>query len=224
MRIRMLKLYGFDVSNYFNMIKLALAHKELDYEVVTVYPNQEPEFLAKSPMGKVPALETEDGIIVETNIILEYLDAKYPDKPLYPADPFAQARVKELVKFIELYLELPARRCHPEAFFGGKVSDETRKEVKRALFRGMTGLNRLASFSPYVAGDEFSAADIMFLYSVDLASGVAYKLFDIDLLDGSQGAKNLMAKLNELPEVQKIAADRKVANKAFVEYVTSFQK
>ncbi|WP_041714621.1 glutathione S-transferase family protein [Paraglaciecola sp. T6c] len=220
----MLKLYGFDVSNYFNMIKLALAHKELDYEVVTVYPNQEPEFLAKSPMGKVPALETEDGIIVETNIILEYLDAKYPDKPLYPADPFAQARVKELVKFIELYLELPARRCHPEAFFGGKVSDETRKEVKRALFRGMTGLNRLASFSPYVAGDEFSAADIMFLYSVDLASGVAYKLFDIDLLDGSQGAKNLMAKLNELPEVQKIAADRKVANKAFVEYVTSFQK
>lgn len=220
----MLKLYGFDVSNYFNMIKLALAHKGLDYEVVTVYPNQEPEFLAKSPMGKVPALETEDGIIVETNIILEYLDAKYPDKPLYPADPFAQARVKELVKLMELYLELPARRCHPEAFFGGKVSDETRKEVKRALFRGMTGLNRLASFSPYVAGDQFSAADIMFLYSVDLASGVAYKLFDIDLFDGSQGAKNLMAKLNELPEVQKIAADRKAANKAFVEYVTSFQK
>ena len=220
----MLKLYGFDVSNYFNMIKLALAHKGLDYEVVNVYPNQEPEFLAKSPMGKVPALETEDGIIVETNIILEYLDAKYPDKPLYPADPFAQARVKELVKFMELYLELPARRCHPEAFFGGKVSDETRKEVKRALFRGMTGLNRLASFSPYVAGDQFSAADIMFLYSVDLASGVAYKLFDIDLFDGSQGAKNLMAKLNELPEVQKIAADRKAANKAFVEYVTSFQK
>ncbi|MAD16945.1 MAG: glutathione S-transferase [Alteromonadaceae bacterium] len=220
----MLKLYGFDVSNYFNMIKLALAHKGLDYEVVTVYPNQEPEFLAKSPMGKVPALETEDGIIVETNIILEYLDAKYPDKPLYPVDPFAQARVKELVKFVELYLELPARRCHPEAFFGGKVSDETRKEVKRALFRGMTGLNRLASFSPYVAGDQFSAADIMFLYSVDLASGVAYKLFNIDLFDGSQGAKNLMAKLNELPEVQKIAADRKAANKAFVEYVTSFQK
>ncbi|MGY0583831.1 MAG: glutathione S-transferase family protein [Paraglaciecola chathamensis] len=220
----MLKLYGFDVSNYFNMIKLALAHKGLNYEVVNVYPNQEPEFLAKSPMGKVPALETEDGIIVETNIIMEYLDAKYPDKPLYPADPFAQARVKELVKFMELYLELPARRCHPEAFFGSKVSDETRKEVKRALFRGMTGLNRLASFSPYVAGDAFSAADIMFLYSVDLAAGVAHKLYEVDLLDGSTGAKNLMAKLNELPEVQKIAADRKAANKAFVEYVTSFQK
>ena len=217
----MLKLYGFDVSNYFNMIKLALAHKGLDYEVVNVYPNQEPEFLAKSPMGKVPALETEDGIIVETNIIMEYLDAKYPDKPIYPADPFAQARVKELVKFMELYLELPARRCHPEAFFGSKVSDETRKEVKRALFRGMTGLNRLASFSPYVAGDAFSAADIMFLYSVDLAAGVAHKLYEVDLLDGSTGAKNLMAKLNEL---QKIAADRKAANKAFVEYVTSFQK
>ncbi|WP_339771817.1 glutathione S-transferase [uncultured Paraglaciecola sp.] len=220
----MLKLYGFDVSNYFNMIKLALYRKGLDYEVEIVYPNQEPEFLAKSPMGKVPALETDDGIIVETNIIMEYLDAKYPDKPLYPSNPFAQARVKELVKFIELYLELPARRCHQEAFFGSKVSDETRKDVKRALFRGITGLNRLASFSPYVAGEEFSAADIMFLYSVDLASSVAKKLYDIDLLEGSNGAKALMAKLNELPEVQKIAEDRKVANKAFVEYVTSFQK
>tara|TARA_R110001632_G_scaffold45640_4_gene116188 strand:+ start:56483 stop:57145 length:663 start_codon:yes stop_codon:yes gene_type:complete len=220
----MLKLYGFDVSNYFNMIKLALYRKGLDYEVEIVYPNQEPEFLAKSPMGKVPALETDDGIIVETNIIMEYLDAKYPDKPLYPSDPFAQARVKELVKFIELYLELPARRCHQEAFFGSKVSDETRKDVKRALFRGITGLNRLASFSPYVAGEEFSAADIMFLYSVDLASSVAKKLYDIDLLEGSNGAKALMTKLNELPEVQKIAEDRKVANKAFVEYVTSFQK
>tara|TARA_R110000744_G_scaffold5902_5_gene20800 strand:- start:1297 stop:1917 length:621 start_codon:yes stop_codon:yes gene_type:complete len=206
------------------MIKLALYRKGLDYEVEIVYPNQEPEFLAKSPMGKVPALETDDGIIVETNIIMEYLDAKYPDKPLYPSNPFAQARVKELVKFIELYLELPARRCHQEAFFGSKVSDETRKDVKRALFRGITGLNRLASFSPYVAGEEFSAADIMFLYSVDLASSVAKKLYDIDLLEGSNGAKALMAKLNELPEVQKIAEDRKVANKAFVEYVTSFQK
>lgn len=51
-----------------------------------------------------------------------------------------------------------------------------------------------------------------------------HKLYEVDLLDGSTGAKNLMAKLNELPEVQKIAADRKAANKAFVEYVTSFQK
>lgn len=220
----MLKLHGFNVSNYFNMIKLALSHKDLDYEVETVYPNQEPEFLAKSPMGKVPALETDDGIIVETNIIMEYLDARYPDNPLYPSDPYQQARVKELVKFMELYLELPARRCHPEAFFGASVSDETRKDVKRALYKGMEGLTRLADFSPYVAGERFSAADIMFLYSLDLAAAVAHKLFDMDLLALAPGAKELMAKLNQLESVKQIAAQRKEAQTAFNKYIANLQK
>ena len=220
----MLTLYGFDVSNYYNMIKLAMAHKGLEYQVVTTYPNQDPAFLAKSPMGKVPALETDDGIIVETNIIMEYLDARYPDKLLYPADPYAQARVKELVKFIELYIELPARRCHSEAFFGASVSEETRKEVKKALYKGMEGLTRLAQFSPYVAGNSFSAADIMFLYAVDLACAVARKLFDVDLLALAPGAKELMAKLNQLENVKQIAAQRKEAQGAFSKYVASLQK
>ncbi|MFT6899464.1 MAG: glutathione S-transferase [Paraglaciecola sp.] len=220
----MLTLYGFDVSNYYNMLKLAMAHKGLEYQVVTVYPNQDPAFLAKSPMGKVPALETEDGLIVETNIIMEYLDARYPQKPLYPRDPYQQARVKELVKFIELYLELPARRCHPQAFFGTPVSDETRKDVKRALYKGMEGLSRLAKFSPYVAGDSFSAADIMFLYAVDLAAAVAHKLFDVDLLALTPGAKELMTKLNQLDSVKQIAAQRKEAQVAFSKYIAGLQK
>jgi glutathione S-transferase len=67
---KMLTLYGFDVSNYFNMIKLALSIKGLEYETVTVYPNQSEDYLTKSPMGKVPALETDQGILTETNVIL----------------------------------------------------------------------------------------------------------------------------------------------------------
>ncbi|MFQ3237520.1 MAG: glutathione S-transferase [Paraglaciecola sp.] len=220
----MLTLYGFDVSNYYNMLKLALAYKELDYKKVIIYPNQDPAFLAKSPMGKVPALETEDGMIVETSIIMEYLDAQYPQNPLYPSDPYQQARVKELVKFIELYLELPARRCHPQAFFGKPVSDETRKDVKRALYKGMEGLSRLAKFSPYVAGDSFSAADIMFLYAVDLSAAVAHKLFDVDLLALAPGAKELMAKLNQLETVKQIATERKQAQGAFSKYIADLPK
>jgi len=220
----MLTLYGFDVSNYYNMLKLTMAHKGLEYQVVSIYPNQDPAFLAKSPMGKVPALETEDGMLVETNIIMEYLDARYPQNPLYPRDPYQLARVKELVKFIELYLELPARRCHPQAFFGTPVSDETRKDVKRALYKGMEGLSRIAEFSPYVAGDRFSAADIMFLYAVDLAAAVAHKLFDMDLLDLAPGAKELMAKLNQLETVKQIAAERKEAQVAFSKYIAGLQK
>ena len=220
----MLKLYGFDVSNYYNMLKLAMASKGLEHDIEAVYPNQTPEYLKRSHMGKVPALETEHGMLAETNIIMEYLDAAYPDKPLYSGDVFQQAKIKEMVKLCELYLELPARRCHPEVFFGGKVSDETKKEVKRALLKGIEGLARVAKFSPYLAGNEFTAADITFLYTADLAAGVAHKLFDIDLLALAPGAKELMVLLNEREDVKQIAEDRKEANVAFKKYVAGLQK
>jgi glutathione S-transferase len=217
----MLTLYGFGVSNYFNMLQLALAIKGIEYKTVTLYPNQSDEYLSKSPMGKVPALETEEGILIETNVILEYLDDHYPDKPLYPGNSFEKAKIRELVKMTELYLELPARRCHPEVFFGQKVDDLTKKEAKRALCKGIKGLARCAKFSPYLVGDQLTAADIVFLFSADLASVVANKLFGLDLFEMAPGAKQLMTKLNQREDVMKIAEDRKIANVEFKKYIAS---
>jgi glutathione S-transferase len=215
----MLKLYGFDVSNYYNMIKLAMALKGIEYEAVTTYPNQTPEYLAISPTGKVPALQTEQGVLVETNVILEYLDEIAPQSPLYPTEPFARAKVKELVKLIELYIELPARRCHTEAFWGVPVDENTKKEVKRALFNGAQSLARAADFAPFIAGDTLTAADIMFLYSMDLAAPVAKKLFDVDLYEHAPGSKTLMETLKAMPEVEQIEKDKRAAAPAFNAYL-----
>jgi glutathione S-transferase len=217
----MLTLYGFGVSNYFNMIKLALAIKGVEYKTVILYPNQSAEYLSKSPMGKVPALETEQGVLTETNVILEYLDDTYPDKPLYPSNSFEKAKVRELLKMTELYLELPARRCHPEVFFGQTVNELTKKETKRALCKGIEGMARCARFSPYLAGEQLTAADIVFLYSADLAAVVADKLFGLDLLEMAPGAKQLMAELNKREDVMIIAQDRKLANIDFKKYIAS---
>jgi glutathione S-transferase len=70
----MLKLHGFPVSNYTNMVELALREKELPFEYVMTIPEQTPEFLAKSPRGKVPVLGTPQGFINETMAILQYLE------------------------------------------------------------------------------------------------------------------------------------------------------
>lgn len=215
----MLTLYGFDVSNYYNMIKLALALKGIEYKTVMTYPNQSAEYLAICPTGKVPALQTEQGVLVESNVILEYLDEIEPSVPLIFGNAYERARIRELSKMVELYLELPARRCHHEAFWGVPVADVTKKEVKRALQVGIQSLARAASFSPYLAGDRLSAADIMFFYSADLASTVAKKLYDIDLLAQAPGAKELMQTLNSLPEAQQILSDKKAAQPAFNEYL-----
>jgi glutathione S-transferase len=196
-----------------------MALKGIGYEAVMTYPNQTPEYLAISPTGKVPALQTDQGVLIETNVILEYLDEISPQTPLYPTEPFAKAKVKELVKLIELYIELPARRCHTEAFWGVPVDDITKKEVKRALFNGAQALARAAEFSPYIAGDTLTAADIMLLYSMDLAAPVAKKLFDVDLYEHAPGSKALMDRLKAMPEVQQIETDKRVAAPAFSAYL-----
>jgi glutathione S-transferase len=95
-----LKLHGFTVSNYFNMVKMALIEKGIDFEFVDVRPNQEGNFLAKSPMGKVPCLETDDGFISETNVIFEYLEDLGQGVALLPASAYEKAKVRELVKVL----------------------------------------------------------------------------------------------------------------------------
>ena len=114
----MLKLYGFSVSNYYNMVKLALLEKGLPFEEVTFYPAQTAESLAISPRGKVPVLGVDAGFINETAIILEYLEQTQKGTPLLPSDPFERAQVLAIAKEIELYIELPGRACYGEAFFG----------------------------------------------------------------------------------------------------------
>jgi glutathione S-transferase len=204
-----LKLHGFTVSNYFNMVKMALIEKGIDFEFVDVRPNQEGNFLAKSPMGKVPCLETDDGFISETNVIFEYLEDLGQGVALLPASAYEKAKVRELVKEIELYSELPARTCFAEAFFGGTVSDEVKEKAKANLVKGIEALQRNGKFTPYVAGDSFTYADIMFMYSVNLAGAASKRVLGMNLLENFPQMKELMTLIGGRESAKKIAADQK---------------
>ena len=132
----MLKLYGFPVSNYVNMVNLALLEKGVPFDYVLTIPDQSPEFLAKSPRGKVPCLETPQGFITEASVILEYLEETVAGKALLPEAPFERAQVRALMKEIELYIELPARACFGEAFFGAILTDAIKLKARDELVAG----------------------------------------------------------------------------------------
>jgi glutathione S-transferase len=217
----MLKLYGFSVSNYYNMVKLALLEKGLPFEEVTFYPAQTPESLAISPRGKVPVLGVDAGFINETAIILEYLEQTQKGTPLLPSDPFGRAQVLAIAKEIELYIELPGRACYGEAFFGMTLPDAIKEKTKTELLLGFAALGRHGKFDPYVAGDSLSIADLYFLYSVPLACAVGQKLFGIDLLAELPQAKALLERLEQNPHVQKIAADKEAAMPAFLAMIAA---
>ena len=217
----MLKLYGFSVSNYYNMVKLALLEKGLPFEEVTFYPTPTPESLAISPRGKVPVLGVDAGFINETAIILEYLEQTQKGTPLLPSDPFERAQVLAIAKEIELYIELPGRACYGEAFFGMTLPDAIKEKTKTELLLGFAALGRHGKFAPYVAGDSLSIADLYFLYSVPLACAVGHKLFGIDLLAEMPQAKALLERLEQNPHVQKVAADKEAAMPAFLAMIAA---
>jgi glutathione S-transferase len=212
----MLKLHGFPVSNYTNMVQLALLEKGVPFEYVTTFPDQRETTLAKSPRGKVPFLETPQGYLSETSAILDYLEERGEGRPLLPADTFARAQVRALMREIELYIELPGRTCYAEVFFGASVPDAIKARARDELAAGFATLQRHGKFAPYVAGDQFTLADIVFLYSVELANTVARKLFDLDPLGEMPAARALLQRLGENPNVQAIARNRDAAMPAVV--------
>ena len=167
----MLKLSGFHVSNYHNKVRLALLEKGIAFdEDANSRPSQKDEWLARSPVGKVPIIEVNGAAVAESQVICEYLEDAYPQVPLYPKDPLARAKVRELITVIELHMELVARRLYGEVFFGGKVSEETKMEVERDLAQGVRAFSKLAKFDPYIAGKEFTLADCAAFVSLPLIS------------------------------------------------------
>ena len=117
----MLTLCGFAISNYYNKVKLALLEKGVDFSEVTVMTGSKDEaVLACSPLGKVPFIRTEHGALCESEAIMGYIEATWPEPALMPSDAWGQAKLHELVTFIDLHLELVARQLYASAFFGAR--------------------------------------------------------------------------------------------------------
>jgi glutathione S-transferase len=207
-----LTLCGFSLSNYYNKAKLVLLEKGLPFD------EQEFDFKslqgeaarAASPLGKVPFLKTAQGTLCESAVICEYLEQIAPAPALLPADPFAAAKVRELVQFTELHLELVARDLYAQAFFGGQVSDSQQARVRRLLDRNIPAFRRLARFAPHVAGADFTLADCAAYVHLPLVSMASRAIYGEDLL-ATHGVewKAYVRQVGQRPSAQRVDADRK---------------
>jgi glutathione S-transferase len=205
----MLKLCGFAVSNYYNKVKIALLEKGVPFTEELVWTSQKDDLLARSPLGKVPFIETPAGSLSESSVINDYLEEAYPEHPLFPADPWRRAKVRELDNLLDMHLELHARRLYPQAFFGGTVSDETRDEVKKDLEKGVRALERLARFAPFIAGDVLTYADCSAFVHLPLVALATKKIYGADMLESIPQVKPYLAMMKARPHLERVEADRK---------------
>ena len=211
----MIKVCGFRISNYHNKVLIALREKGVPFEEdCNVKPSQSPEYLALSPMGKVPYAEIDGVRLSESEVMLEYLEDAYPQKPLLPKDPLARAKARELVTVIELHLELVARRLYPGAFFGSTTSDSAKAAAEKDLAKGIRALTALAKFSPFIAGPEFTLADCAAAVHLPLVSMSTKLTYGRDFLEELPQVKPYLKMLGERPAIAKVNADRKAATGA----------
>ena len=90
----MLRLYRFRYSTNVERVALALAHKGLEVESVAVDPDDRSSVRAASGQDLVPVLIDGDEVIADSTRILHHLERRFPDPPLFPADPAAAAEVE----------------------------------------------------------------------------------------------------------------------------------
>ena len=210
-------LHGSPISNYYNKVKLALLEKGVPFaEVYAGVPGastKDEAVLNDSPLGKIPFLTTEQGGLCESQAILDYIEARWPQPPLLPADPFAAAKVRELTTFIDWHLEIVARQLYGAAFFGAApLSEGNLTRIRKQLTASIAAFKRLAKFSPYVAGDSFTQADCAAFNNLPLVGMASKAAFGEDLLVAAGiDYKSYLKLVGERASAQKVVADRKMA-------------
>jgi glutathione S-transferase len=196
----MLKLYYARPSVYARPVWLALLEKQLPFELIPVDLSGkqfEPDFLAVNPFSHIPVLTDGNFRVIESLAILDYLEARYPDRALLPTEAKALANVRmvQLVTFNEL---LPAVF---KLLMQDEQSGETSGEIEYAQLRAKTTLGFLEDLladSPYFAGNQLTLAEIV-------AGTIIHKLPDLGVsLVGYSGLTRWSEQLLARPTWQQI--------------------
>ena len=138
-------------------VRLVLAEKGISVEVIEVGSDVFPEDLIElNPYGSVPTLVDRDLVLYNTQIILEYLDDRYPHPPLMPVDPVARARTK-------LYVYRMERDWYSllDAFTSG--NDKKIVHARNIIRDGLTVIAPIFDQKPFFMSDEMTLADCALL-------------------------------------------------------------
>ena len=148
----MITLYDADRCPYCARVRIVLAEKGIEYETVAIDLDDRPAWIyEKNPLGKVPVLEEDTFVLPESAVIDEYLEERYPEPALWPADAAERAFGRLLVfRFDELSKPYYALRREEEG-------------ARERLDAQLAKLNAVLDGRPYLSGRDFGLADVAYV-------------------------------------------------------------
>lgn len=158
-----MKLYGALASPYVARVALVARVKGIDLSMeMPAGGLKSPGYLALNPFGKMPTLEHDGEVLIESQVICEYLEELHPQPALLPADPLGRARVRTLSRVLDLYVTPESgalfRQTNPAARDAALI-----EAAKGKLATALPVLDGLVGSAPHTGPAGISLADCALL-------------------------------------------------------------
>ncbi len=204
------RLYHFPLSPFCRKVRLTMAEKKLEVELVEErYWEASVEFLRRNPAGKVPILKMDSKILTESQAICEYLEETHPNPQLMPRDPDGRFEVRRLCSWFddkfhsEVTSNLLYERVNKKVM---KLGYPDSKAVKLGAARIKYHLDYMAWLLDqrrWLAGDVMTLADFTAAAHLSCLDYIS----DVDW-DRSTNVKDWYAKIKSRPSFRTLLADQ----------------
>ena len=172
-----MKLYESKAAPNGRRVRIYLHEKRVEnIEIVQIDvqkgENLSAEFRIKNPLGKIPVLELDDGTCISESVaICRYFEELDLTNPLMGADPLQKAVVEQWQRWLEFYLFMPTGMCfqHTSGYFKDRMTPipQWGEQCGENVIKFLQFMDKRLANSPYLAGKEFSIADITALVAID---------------------------------------------------------
>jgi glutathione S-transferase len=206
----MLRLYHVPLSPFCRKVRLVLAEKKMDVELIEErYWEQSTEFLRRNPAGKVPILRHQGALLTESTPICEYIEELNPEPSLIPNDAEARYEMRRLVSWFddkfhhEVTSNLLYERVNKKVSGQGFPDSKNIKAGARKIKYHLDYMAWLLEHRRWLAGDTMTLADFAaaaHLSSLDYISDVDW--------NRSSVVKDWYAKIKSRPAFRNILSDQ----------------
>ncbi len=204
------RLYHYPLSPFSRKVRLALAEKRIEVELVEErYWEQDPDFLRRNPAGQVPILRLGSRILADSQAICEYLEDTVPTPPLLPQSPEGRYEVRRLCawfdgKFhIEVTTKLMGERVFKKLRGGGVPDSQAVKSGSKHIKIHLDYMTHLLDTRRWLAGNDMTLADFAAaaqLSCLDYVSDVPW--------DKYEAVKDWYVKIKSRPAFRSLLADQ----------------
>lgn len=209
-----MKLYTGDLSPYSAKVRMqiyVMGLEDIEFELPPSF------YLGKlaevSPLGRIPVLQLEDGVIPESEVIAEYLDELYPDRALVGSTPRQRADVRLISRIADVYLMNNIFMALPQ------LPRKTRVDAIRDLFvaqvnRGMGALEQHISDGPFAVGERLTRADCTLVPALWMCANTVPRLDVDNPMDATEKVAGYWQRIQQNEYAARVLAEMTAGMKA----------